>query len=475
MANRWKGNFVVATAATSSGTDYTGKANGAWGLNSQLQQKQGGLWAKGVYPPSAPTSVVGGPGNASANISFTASADSGGGAISSYTATSTPSGITSSASTSPIIVNGLTNGTSYTFTVKATTQFGVSNESNPSNSVTPSNFNAALAVGHDTSPFISVYKWATGNGFGTKYADPSVSLTTFARVSFNPTNTVLATSSQSSASTNIKAFAWNNETGFGTIFSSPASIPTGSTYYNSFNKDGSVFAVGHANSPFISAYAWSNGFGTKYADPSTLPTDNGRTISFTSTDIMAVCYGSPGVIAYPFNTSTGFGTKYADPSTAYDFGLGGSFSLTENLVSLVGAPSFTILAVYQWTNGTGFGSKYTNPATLPPNNTYASKFSKTTNKLAVSFLNNSSPSMYVYNWSSGFGTLLSGSSTPLTGTSYANFWSNTLTSDNKDELAVTSAVTPFIAVYPIDSSIGTRYSNPITLPTGTGFSVSFTN
>jgi len=45
MANRWKGNFVVATAATSSGTDYTGKANGAWGLNSQLQQKQANLWA----------------------------------------------------------------------------------------------------------------------------------------------------------------------------------------------------------------------------------------------------------------------------------------------------------------------------------------------------------------------------------------------------------------------------------------------
>jgi len=29
-----------------------------------------------------------------------------------------------------------------------------------------------IAVGHGTSPFVSVYTWS-GSGFGTKYSDPS--------------------------------------------------------------------------------------------------------------------------------------------------------------------------------------------------------------------------------------------------------------------------------------------------------------
>ena len=137
MANRWKGNFVVATAATSSGTDYTGKANGAWGLNSQLQQKQGGLWAKGVGVPSPPTGLSAANGNAQATIAFTAPSETNGGTITSYTATSTPGSITGSSATSPITVTGLTNGTSYTFTVRVNGTSGTSVESASSNSVTP--------------------------------------------------------------------------------------------------------------------------------------------------------------------------------------------------------------------------------------------------------------------------------------------------------------------------------------------------
>jgi hypothetical protein len=137
MANRWKGNFIVAANVTSDGTAYTGKANGAWGLNSQLQQKQGGLWAKGVYPPSAPTNTTATASNVQATVSFTAPSDTGGGAISAYTATSTPGSITGTNATSPIIVTGLTNGTAYTFTVYATSQFGTSANSAASNSVTP--------------------------------------------------------------------------------------------------------------------------------------------------------------------------------------------------------------------------------------------------------------------------------------------------------------------------------------------------
>jgi hypothetical protein len=87
--------------------------------------------------PGAPTIGTATAGNAQAAVSFTAPAVTGGPAITSYTATSSPGGITGSAASSPITVSGLTNGTAYTFTVTATNSIGTGTASAASNSVTP--------------------------------------------------------------------------------------------------------------------------------------------------------------------------------------------------------------------------------------------------------------------------------------------------------------------------------------------------
>jgi len=87
--------------------------------------------------PGAPTTVTAVAGNTQATVSFVSPSSSGGSPITSYTVTSSPGGITSSSSTSPIIINGLTNGQTYTFTVKATNVVGDGPASSPSNSVTP--------------------------------------------------------------------------------------------------------------------------------------------------------------------------------------------------------------------------------------------------------------------------------------------------------------------------------------------------
>ncbi len=60
---------------------------------------------------------------------------SGGSAIISYTVTSSPGGIASTSTGSPIVVTGLTNGTTYTFTVTATNAVGTGAASAASNAV----------------------------------------------------------------------------------------------------------------------------------------------------------------------------------------------------------------------------------------------------------------------------------------------------------------------------------------------------
>lgn len=138
MSLRYKGAVISATPPTTSGTAYTGVATGVWSLRQQFQAQGNSLWPKGITVPGAPTIGTATLGNTQATVAFTAPADTGGTAITTYTATSSPGSVTGTASSSPITVTGLTNGTAYTFTVTATNAQGTGAASAASNSVTPS-------------------------------------------------------------------------------------------------------------------------------------------------------------------------------------------------------------------------------------------------------------------------------------------------------------------------------------------------
>jgi hypothetical protein len=97
--------------------------------------------ASTLSAPAAPTGVTATPGNASATVSWTAPSN-GGSPITSYTVTpyvgstvQTATTVAGNATSTPI--GGLTNGTTYTFTVTATNSVGTSPASAPSNAITP--------------------------------------------------------------------------------------------------------------------------------------------------------------------------------------------------------------------------------------------------------------------------------------------------------------------------------------------------
>jgi hypothetical protein len=74
-----------------------------------------------------------------ATVSFTTPASNGGSSILYYLASSTPGNFTATSTGSPVVVTGLTNGTSYTFAVYAVNAVGTSSPSSASNAVTPTN------------------------------------------------------------------------------------------------------------------------------------------------------------------------------------------------------------------------------------------------------------------------------------------------------------------------------------------------
>jgi hypothetical protein len=90
-----------------------------------------------IGPPTAPTGVKAKAGNAQATVTFKAPASDGGSPIISYTVISIPGGKKATGTSSPITVKKLTNGTVYTFTVKATNAVGTGPASKKSNSIVP--------------------------------------------------------------------------------------------------------------------------------------------------------------------------------------------------------------------------------------------------------------------------------------------------------------------------------------------------
>jgi hypothetical protein len=239
--------------------------------------------------PSPPLNVTAGPATGQALVSWTAPANNGGSSITSYTitpyagSTAQTAVQVSGASATSAIITGLTNGTAYTFTVKATNAIGTGPESGASSATTPQNtildFSAPIAANVDSndpgSAELGVKFTADTNGSitGLRFYKAAANTGTHIGTLWTTGGTLLA----QATFTNETASGWQT-----VQFSSPVNITAGTTYVAAdFDPNGhysgSKLAFASAvNNPPLHAVADSTSSNGVYAytPTSTFPTSS---------------------------------------------------------------------------------------------------------------------------------------------------------------------------------------------------------
>ena len=165
-----------------------------------------------------------------------------------------------------------------------------------------------LAVGHYTSPHLTIYK-RSGDTF-TKLADPGdLPAGNGSGCAFSYDGTYLAVAHVTTPY--ITIYKRSGDTF--TKLDNPAILPTGTGYDCAFSYDGTYLAVGHYTSPHLTIYKRSGDTFTKLADPATLPAGNGNGCAFSCDGTyLAVAHAtSPYLTIYKRSGDTF--TKLADP------------------------------------------------------------------------------------------------------------------------------------------------------------------
>jgi uncharacterized protein (TIGR02145 family) len=170
------GSFSTTVSGLSPNTLYFFKAYAANSLATTYGAKLSFITLSPV--PGAPVIGTATAGDSQVVVTFNPPVSNGGSAITGYTVTSSPGGISGTGSTSPIIVTGLTNGTTYTFTVVASNANGPGAASIASNPVTPSSTSVTDVDGNVyNSVTIGSQVWMVNNLKTSKYSNGDVILT----------------------------------------------------------------------------------------------------------------------------------------------------------------------------------------------------------------------------------------------------------------------------------------------------------
>jgi hypothetical protein len=267
--------------------------------------------------PSAPTNVAAAPADGAALVTWQTPTYSGTSAITGYTLTAVPGGQTLTVGTqNSATMTGLNNGTTYTFTVKATNSVGSSVPSAPSNTVTPLAMSAWERLGGQlaSSPAIDsrgpgqldvfvqgldrrLYQiWWTGSGWsgwqplgGTLTSDP-------AAVSMGNGQLIVFGRGTDNA---LYAMAWDGlawsrwESLGGQLTSSPRAVATGSGSIDVFARgaDGALYEKSFDGTAWG---AWQSLGGIMVGSPAAVASGNQVDVFVEGTDCALYHSMNPG-------------------------------------------------------------------------------------------------------------------------------------------------------------------------------------
>lgn len=304
---------------------------------------------------------------------------------------------------------------------------------------------------------LAAYRWTDSAGFGTRLSDPSGVTSSVTGVAVNSDSSLVFVSTNDTPY--VHAFPFTSASGFGTKFANPSTLPPNSTY-DIAQTTGSV-AVSHITSPFISAYAFSSGWGTKYADPSTIPGRNSRGVSFNASGNFLAGVGErqnvPDATLYGYTFSgSGFGTWTPNTSHVVNTSFAVSFNPSGSVVA-VGSDSSPFLFAYPYSSG--WGTKFTDPAS-PAAYPTGLGWHPTGNAVVTNVLG--SPQIAAWPFSSGWGTRFANPATLPPSTGYSADFSR-----DGGAVAVAHAGSPRVTAYAWSSGFGAKFADPVSLPPNT--------
>ena len=391
--------------------------------------------------------------------------------------TTAVTGVAASGQVSGVTVNAVVN-----LSVNVT---GVSGSANLGNvtTITSDNFIVSMMEG---------YSWDDTLGFGSKFANPSVGtnggLTDQALKPKLAGETVryLAVSAGGATGDTARVYQVDGINGWGSSQAmASSSIGTMGVSWLSFGSPteewlfscngiyGSVVTGRLRAKKFVNGAFSGN---TQIATAQNLEATKVAAVNITSSLRTAVVSlkTTPFIRAHDFTTS--FTGNTSSPSTlppgyAYDVKvLPVSTSADPRAIVFVGHINSPYLSAYRLNydsanNKSSFGTKYSNPSSLPSLSGRAVAISQNGSLLAVATESSPYISVYPWNTSTGFGAKYSNPATLPTSTGLSVSWRN------NNILAVGQYSSPYLNVYAFNNGFGSRYSNPVTLMSSSAYSV----
>lgn len=279
--------------------------------------------------------------------------------------------------------------------------------------------------GQKTSPYINVWNFTLGSGFGSKLTDPTTlpggKVTAIATkrseqgpgshylvagymnnwISYYVTSAGILhaqiksapeydTYSPSSAQfypngtflfgqsyQRLRAYPWTDSwaataTRIGTAVATPS--PTSSDFTGDVHPNGNWYLTTTGSFNFI-VYSFTSSFGTGNTSYS-LPVSSAKNVKFSPSGLSIVSNSGTfkNLYSNSFDPSTGaIGAKISSVASSMTQTYENAISKTSDLVAVVG-PSSPYVEVYRYSDGAGFGTKMSNPASLATATCYSCAF-----------------------------------------------------------------------------------------------------